>query len=80
MALIHALATAALAVALTGCAQDRAPPAGVAQEPPRAPAATLGPDDGMPFATPSGHKGAGPATDPSQESKDPHGVPRPARR
>lgn len=44
-----------LVIGLAACAQGHAPVA--AQEPPHAPVATLGPDDGMPFVPSSGHPG-----------------------
>lgn len=45
-----------LVIGLAGCAQGHAPVA--APEPPHAPVATLGPDDGMPFVPSSAHPGA----------------------
>lgn len=56
MAFNRLLAAAWLAVGLAGCAQGRDPAGrhGSAQEAPRAPVATLGPDDGLPFTTTPG--------------------------
>jgi hypothetical protein len=88
MALSRALAAAALIVGLAGCAQGRDPTAGhgVTQERPRAPVATLGPDDGVPFVPPSGHAsaktaaGGVPAAGPADEATEPRGMQQPARR
>lgn len=56
MAFNKVLAAACLAAGLAGCAQGRDPAGGraSAQETPQAPVATLGPDDGLPFATTPG--------------------------
>lgn len=72
MAFNRVLAAAWLAAVLAGCAQGR-DPAGArasAQEAPRAPVATLGPDDGLPFSTTPGRAeerapGAQPRSPPS---------------
>lgn len=73
MAFNKVLAAAWLAAVLAGCAQGRDPAGGraSAQEAPRAPVATLGPDDGLPFTTTPGKAGErAPAAQPGSPPSD----------
>ena len=91
MAFNKVLAAAWLAAGLAGCAQGRDPAGGHAsgQEVPRAPVATLGPDDGLPFTTtpgkgeeqaPAANPGSLPPTGKAANAVDDPGTVQPAGR